>query len=378
MAIAGLLSNRMIRQIQYRMGDVFMRQCERGHFYDDTRFASCNYCKDGTGLGYQAVAAFQTNPIPQFQNAPSQPLQAAPAPAHPGFKFCTNCGTKADASCRFCTGCGRPFPQMTQQPASDIGKTVAAVPASPTSDIGKTVAVRPMSVTPTSDIGKTVAVQPMSVSPTSDIGKTVAVQPMTASPTSDIGKTVAVQPMTVSPTSDIGKTVAVHPVTVAPEFETAKTEAVQPAPQAVPQTTEIGRNPTVRPEAVQPEQKTEEKPEPKPLGTQPVAFLVCITGDGYGDYYKVKAGKNIIAGGADADIRLDKDSTVSADCHFAVTYDPDGNKFTLSAGNGTTYINGNQAGEASDLKAYDRIKAGDSELLFVPVCSDSFRWDDKA
>ena len=62
MAIAGLLSNRMIRQIQYRMGDVFMRQCERGHFYDDTRFASCNYCKDGTGLGYQAVAAFQNNP----------------------------------------------------------------------------------------------------------------------------------------------------------------------------------------------------------------------------------------------------------------------------------------------------------------------------
>ena len=346
------------------MGDFYMRQCERGHFYDDTRFASCNYCKDGTGLGNQAVAAFQNNPLPQFQNTPSRPLQAAPAPAHPGFKFCANCGTKVEVSFKFCTGCGRPFPQMTQQPSSDIGKTVAAVAATPTSDIGKTVAVTPMSVSPTSDIGKTVAVQPITVSPTSDIGKTVAVQPMTVSPTSDIGKTVAVHPVTVSPSSDIGMTVA-----------------VQPVPEAVPQTADIDNNTTVKPEAAQPEQKPEEKieekPEQMPLGTQPVAFLVCISGAGYGDFFKVKAGKNSIAGGADADIRLDNDSLVSAECHFAVTYVPDGNKFILSTENGITYLNGNQVDAAVELNAYDRIKAGGNELLFVPVCSDRFRWDDR-
>ena len=56
-----------------------MKQCEKGHFYDDNRFESCPYCKEGTGLGKQAAVSFQNQPVPQFQSAPAQP--AAPAPA---------------------------------------------------------------------------------------------------------------------------------------------------------------------------------------------------------------------------------------------------------------------------------------------------------
>ena len=350
------------------MGDTYMRQCERGHFYDDTRFDSCNYCKDGTGLGFQAVSAFQNAPVPQFQSAPAP---AAPAPAKPGFKFCTNCGTKADASSKFCTGCGKPFPQTVQQPSSDIGKTVAvaAAPASPTSDIGKTVAVKPMNFAPTSDIGKTVAVQPMAAAPTSDIGKTVAVQPMAAAPTSDIGKTVAVNPVTVSPTSDIGKTVAVQPMAVPPAA--VAPAAVQPVPAPLPQTAEI-KNTTVKPMASETAKKLSK--------TQPAAFLVCISGANNGESFTAALGRNYIASGADADIRLDKDSSVSAECHAVITYNPADNKFTLSAGTGRgiTYLNGNQVDVSADLNAYDRIKVGGSELLFIPVCSEKFKWETKA
>ena len=108
--------------------------------------------------------------------------------------------------------------------------------------------------------------------------------------------------------------------------------------------------------------------------------MVCIAGDNAGDSFTVAEGRNYIASGKDADIKLDKDSTVSAECHAVVTYNPSENKFTLSAGTGRgiTYLNGGQVDVSAELKADDRIKVGKSELLFIPVCSDKFKWDDKA
>ena len=28
-----------------------MRQCDNGHFYDESRFDSCPYCQEGAGVG---------------------------------------------------------------------------------------------------------------------------------------------------------------------------------------------------------------------------------------------------------------------------------------------------------------------------------------
>ena len=343
-----------------RMGDLVMKQCEKGHFYDDNRFGDCPYCKEGTGLGKQA---FQNQQIPQFQTAPQQPAPSAPSQAASGFKFCTKCGNRAEASAKFCTGCGNPFPAAAPTPSSDIGKTVGVAPAAPASDIGKTVAVKPMT-SPTSDIGKTVAVKPMSAPAASDIGKTVAVQPSApvapaapAAPTAPVAPAAPVAPVIpaapVTPTSDIGKTVALQPVV---EIKSS--------------TSDIGKTVALR----MPE------PEKKPAKTKPAAFMVCIAGDNAGDSFTVAEGRNYIASGKDADIKLDKDSTVSAECHAVVTYNPAENKFTLSAGTGRgiTYLNGGQVDVSSELKADDRIKVGKSELLFIPVCSDKFKWEDKA
>ena len=33
-----------------------MRQCDNGHFYDESRFDSCPYCQEGAGVG-KTVAA---------------------------------------------------------------------------------------------------------------------------------------------------------------------------------------------------------------------------------------------------------------------------------------------------------------------------------
>lgn len=297
------------------MGDNVMKQCEKGHFYDDNRFDSCPYCKDGTGLGKQAVVAFQNQQIPQFQSAPQQPAASAPAAPKPAFKFCTKCGNRAEGDAKFCTGCGNPFPVSAPVPSSDIGQTVAVQPVS----------------APSSDIGKTVAVQSPSVPAGSDIGKTVALQ----------------HTAPVTPASDIGKTVAVKPIDLS----------------SIPGASQPGFSTTTKPE------------KPKPT-----AFLVCISGGNMGDSYIVNEGRNYIASGSGADIKLNKDSSVSADCHAVVTYNPAENKFTLSAGTGRgiTYLNGNQVDVSAELKADDRIEVGKSELLFIPVCSDKFKWEDKA
>ena len=122
------------------------------------------------------------------------------------------------------------------------------------------------------------------------------------------------------------------------------------------------------------------EPAVEPDNTKPVAFLVCVSGGNPGDFYAVTGGKNYITGGDDSGIKLDKDEAASANCYSVITYDPSGNLFTLSAGSGLgiTYINEDQVDTSAEIKAYDRIKAGTCELLFVPVCSDKFKWDARA
>ena len=326
-----------------------MKQCEKGHFYDDNRFEGCPYCKEGTGLGKQAAVAFQSQQIPQFQSAPVQPVAPAQVFPNSGFKFCTKCGNRAEASAKFCTGCGNPFP--------------VAAPA-PSNDIGQTVAVSHAPVTPSSDIGKTVAVTPMAASvPANDIGKTVALNTSAApvpAPSNDIGKTVAVKPIDIEALK--ASKAAAAPVAAVPVASAAPIAAVAPVSASpVTQKPQV----TVAPQTA------------KPAKTKPVAFLVCIAGNNLGDSYSVADGRNYIASGADADVRLDKDTSVSAECHAVVTYNSSNNKFTLSAGTGRgiTYLNGEQIDVSSDLNADDRIKVGSSELLFIPVCTDKFKWD---
>ena len=200
-----------------------------------------------------------------------------------------------------------------------------------------------------------------------DIGKTVALNtnaaPVTA-PSNDIGKTVAVKPIDIEALT--GSKSAVVPAAaapVAPAVPAAPIAAVAPVAAASP----VTQKPMV---TVAPQTS-------KPAKTKPVAFLVCTAGNNLGDFYTVADGRNYIASGKDADIRLDKDTSVSAECHAVVTYNASNNKFTLSAGTGRgiTYLNGEQIDVSSDLNADDKIKVGSSELLFIPVCSDKFKWD---
>ena len=78
------------------------------------------------------------------------------------------------------------------------------------------------------------------------------------------------------------------------------------------------------------------------------------------------------------DIALAREITVSRNRHAIVIFDPAKQAFYIQKGesSGLTYLNGELVMEHTLLGAYDKIKLGNAEFVFVPFCGDRFTWDD--
>ena len=115
-----------------------------------------------------------------------------------------------------------------------------------------------------------------------------------------------------------------------------------------------------------------------PCGTKfVVGWLAAIEGPYKGKSFELHSGYNRV-GRKEGDIRLEKDNTISRSNHFRIVYDAEDNNFLFFAGESDNYPRVNDekkyAGERAELKPYSEIKAGESKFLFVPLCSDGFRW----
>ena len=118
----------------------------------------------------------------------------------------------------------------------------------------------------------------------------------------------------------------------------------------------------------------------KNIGIDPaVGFVVCIKGPMRGADFALRSGRNFIGRAASMDVALADDETVSRENHALITYDDKHNAFMLTAGSGRgiTYKNDEQIESAAPLAAYDRIEIGESVLIFLPLCSDRFTWEDE-
>ena len=118
----------------------------------------------------------------------------------------------------------------------------------------------------------------------------------------------------------------------------------------------------------------------KEFSAEPVVgWLVCISGKHIGCDFKLKAGRNFVGRDKSMDIVLGKDSTVSRIKHSIIVYEPKGNMFIMQAGESKelSYLNENVVLSPVELKAYDIITLGESQLMFVPFCSENFKWDDE-
>jgi hypothetical protein len=115
----------------------------------------------------------------------------------------------------------------------------------------------------------------------------------------------------------------------------------------------------------------------KSMGVEPcVGWLVCVKGADKGKSYELKGRINSIGRSAKNDVTISGDTTISQDNHAKLGYAERGNAFHLVPADNKNiiYMNNDAVYVPTQLKAYDRIVFGDTELLFIPLCGDRFAW----
>lgn len=107
-----------------------------------------------------------------------------------------------------------------------------------------------------------------------------------------------------------------------------------------------------------------------------VGWLVGIKGSCIGHDFRLHSGRNYIGRGDNLDVQLN-DNKISREPAVQVVFDPESLTFLVSSCDRTStmsYLNGKVIMSVQELKAYDRIRLGGCELMFVPLCGEHFTW----
>ena len=116
----------------------------------------------------------------------------------------------------------------------------------------------------------------------------------------------------------------------------------------------------------------------KALPEPTVGWLVCIKGDHFGMSFNIVAGMNAIGRNSNNKIVLNRSNTVSRDRHALIIYEPRQRTFYIKPGesSGLTYMNGEYITDACAMKAKDVIELGNNSLMLIPLCDETFNWED--
>lgn len=110
-----------------------------------------------------------------------------------------------------------------------------------------------------------------------------------------------------------------------------------------------------------------------------VGWLVCIDGASKGQDFRLFNGNNSLGRGASSRIRIPNDPAISQENAAYVAYDGISKKYYFQAGNGRNLIRVNEElllpNQSRELTAFDRVRIGESTLLFIPLCGEAFNWD---
>ena len=108
-----------------------------------------------------------------------------------------------------------------------------------------------------------------------------------------------------------------------------------------------------------------------------VGWLVCTKGKMYGQDFRLKSGRNFIGRGADMDVCLAGENTVSRDRHATIIHEPRKNIFIAQPGESRElfYVNGDVVLSPVQLKKNDVLQIGDVSLMLIPCCDEAFAWD---
>ena len=115
-------------------------------------------------------------------------------------------------------------------------------------------------------------------------------------------------------------------------------------------------------------------------GSELVAgWLVVLSGPGRGASREVYFGMNTIGRDAGERIPLNfGDESISRSAHAYLVYDEKQNQFYLQHAGKSNLVRVNDAPvlAPTELNHGDRVEIGGTILMFVPLCSPSFQWDD--
>ncbi len=111
-----------------------------------------------------------------------------------------------------------------------------------------------------------------------------------------------------------------------------------------------------------------------------LAGWIVIVSEGLnkGKYYPISFGFNKIGREESNDIVIKGDNSISREKHSIIIYDYSNNNFFLKHEDGKylTYLNGDVVLETKKLEPFDKIKIGNTEFIFIPLCGDKFQWSD--
>lgn len=109
-----------------------------------------------------------------------------------------------------------------------------------------------------------------------------------------------------------------------------------------------------------------------------VGWLVVKTGEEKGRSKILTSAKNFVGRDASMDVVLNGDKSISRIKHAIILYEPNARKFLALPGGSHElfYVNDEVVLNNVELHAYDVIKIGKTELVFMPFCGDNFIWEE--
>lgn len=109
-----------------------------------------------------------------------------------------------------------------------------------------------------------------------------------------------------------------------------------------------------------------------------VGWIVVIKGLHKGASFSLVAGRNSVGRSETNTVALTRDNQVSREKHAWVIYEPKKRVFYVQPGesNGLTYVNEENIFETKKLSSEEIIEVGSSHLMLVPLCGESFSWDE--
>ena len=191
-------------------------------------------------------------------------------------------------------------------------------------------------------------------------------------PDNAIGKTVAPSTYRWNSDADDERTVfAVPEATNAESPVQEQTVQETVAPEQAPQ--EVTSQDVARQDEAR-----QETADVEPVSLEPVVgWLVCIDGPSRGRDYRIFAKNNSIGRAKSNDICISGDDSIASENQARIGYDVKHNAFHFIPNEAANniYIDDEPVYVPTKLSARQIIEIGDTKLIFVPLCDDTFSWE---